>query len=153
MTCNEVNTMTTLVPRPTPCIKTLVETLYPKECDYIRQSFPNADPAVQCDYVYQLVSYQRTLKSKKAKARRPDFSKVLVGWNSAVFTQAILEEEEQDTYFENPMASQLSDSVVPCSKCGSTKTFNIERQTRSLDEPTTIITICYACKHRHKYSG
>lgn len=119
---------------------------YAHEFGYVQKKYPNLSEDVQIDYVKQIVSARQTRKTVS-------IGRLQVGWNSSQFKQYILEEYEQDEFFENPMDSEMHESVVSCNKCGSGKTFNIEKQTRSLDEPTTIITICYNCKHRSKYSG
>lgn len=108
----------------------------------VQGTYPHVDADVQMDYAMQIVS-----------ARISGVESKTVGWASTVFRPHVDEEREQDDYFEDPMASRMHDSVVACSKCGSSKTFNIEKQTRSLDEPSTVITICYECKHRSRYSG
>lgn len=117
-----------------------------REFAYIQKKYPNLPEDVQIDHVKQIVSGRQTRKSVT-------IGRIPVGWNTSHFKQYIEEEYEQDEFFENPMGSEMHESVVSCNKCNSNKTFNIEKQTRSLDEPTTIITICYNCKHRSKYSG
>lgn len=116
------------------------------EMAYIKKKYPTLSADVQFDYVKQIISGRQTKKSVS-------IGRIPVGWNTSHFKQYILEEFEQDEFFENPMDAEMHESVISCNKCGSNKTFNIEKQTRSLDEPTTIITICYTCKHRSKYSG
>lgn len=119
---------------------------YAHEYSYIQKKYPNLAQDIQIDYVKQIISGRQTRKSVS-------IGRIPVGWDSKNFKQYILEEYEQDEFFEDPMGSEMHESVVSCNKCGSGKTFNIEKQTRSLDEPTTVITICYNCKHRSKYSG
>lgn len=121
------------------------EEKYAHEFNYIQKKYPDLSKDIQTDYVKQIVSYRQT-RLKTPIGRLP------VGWNTTVFKPYILEEYEQDEFFENPMGAEMHDSVVSCPKCGSNKTFNIEKQTRSLDEASTVITICYTCKHKSKYS-
>lgn len=120
---------------------------YPDEFQYISKKYPNISTDLQQDYIKQLVSH------RKKTGKKTPFGRIPLGWNCSLFHNYILEEQEQDDFFENPLGSEVYESVVSCLKCGSSKTFNIEKQTRSLDEPTTVITICYNCKHRQKYSG
>lgn len=122
---------------------------YPSEYAYVCQNHPDLDEYTKLDYLKQIIEIIKETKTK----RKPSLKKMSLGWSHPVFKQYILDEIEYDGYMENPLGSEMHDSVVTCSKCKSGKTFNIEKQTRSLDEPTTIITICYDCKHRQKYSG
>lgn len=125
-------------------------TNYKLEYEYIVDKYPQLNQYQHLDYLKQIISYYETYKKKYNKKM---LHKIPVGWNVACFKPYILEEIEYDEYMENPLGNEMHDSVVSCSKCGSNKTFNIEKQTRSLDEPSTIITICYDCKYRQKYSG
>lgn len=123
---------------------------YKHEWEYITTKYTNLDNNTRLDYLKQIISYYN-LYSKKYNKKL--LCKIPVGWNTPQYKQYILEENEYDEYMDNPLGNEIHDSVVSCSKCGSNKTFNIEKQTRSLDEPSTIISICYDCKHRQKYSG
>lgn len=128
-----------------------LQNAYKGEWEYISSKYPDTDEFTKLDYLKQIISHSETVGKKYNKKM---LSKIPVGWNATpLFKQYILEENEYDEYMENPLGNEMHDSVVSCGKCGSGKTFNIEKQTRSLDEPSTIITICYDCKHRHKYSG
>lgn len=120
---------------------------YPDEYQYINKKYPNIPYDIKIDYVKQLISH------RKKTGKKTPYGKISVGWNAQLFKNYIIEETEQDEFLENPLGNEIYESVVNCLKCGSSKTFNIEKQTRSLDEPTTVITLCYDCKHRQKYSG
>lgn len=127
---------------------TSIKELYKTEYDYICKNYPNVSEYIKLDYVKQIIDYYNNYPKK-----RYNMKTIPIGWNSNVFKNVILDENEYDAFMENPLGSEMYDSVVACSRCKSSKTFNIEKQTRSLDEPTTVITICYDCKHRSKYSG
>jgi transcription elongation factor S-II len=114
--------------------------------DYVCRTYPNVQECVKRDYVKQIVEH--CLSDPLC-----DFKKIPLGWSVKEYENIIMDEAEHDAYMENPLGNELSESVVACSRCDSSRTFNIEKQTRSLDEPSTIITICYDCKHRQKYSG
>ncbi len=127
---------------------TSIKELYKTEYDYICKNHPSVSEHTKLDYVKQIIDYYNNYPKK-----RYNMKTIPIGWNSDVFKNVILDENEYDAFMENPLGSEMYDSVVACSRCKSSKTFNIEKQTRSLDEPTTVITICYDCKHRSKYSG
>ena len=123
---------------------------YKQEWEYITTKYPDLDEYKRLDYLKQVISYYNT---NDKKYNKKVLLKIPLGWNTPQYKQYISDENEYDEYMENPLGNEIHDSVVSCSKCGSNKTFNIEKQTRSLDEPSTIISICYDCKHRQKYSG
>ncbi len=127
---------------------TSLKEMYKTEYDFISTTYQDIDEYTKLDYLKQILDYYYTYPKK-----RYNLKTIPVGWNTKLYKDVILDEIEYDSYMENPLGNEMSDSVVSCSKCGSSKTFNIEKQTRSLDEPTTIISICYECKHRQKYSG
>lgn len=127
---------------------TTIKELYKIEYDFVCKTYPQLPEYIKLDYTKQIVDYCNKIKKKRYALKN-----IPVGWNTSLYTDIIQDEKEYDDYMENPLGSAISDSVVSCTKCKSSKTFNIEKQTRSLDEPSTIITICYDCKHRSKYSG
>lgn len=127
---------------------TELKEIYKSEYDFINKNYPNVSECTKIDYLKQILDYY-----SKVKRKRYTLKNIPLGWNAEIFKTHILDEIEYDNFMENPLGGEMTDSVVSCSKCKSSKTFNIEKQTRSLDEPTTIITICFDCKHRQKYSG
>lgn len=127
---------------------TELKEIYKSEYDFINKNYPNVSEYTKIDYLKQILDYY-----SKVKRKRYTLKNIPLGWNAEIFKTHILDEIEYDNFMENPLGGEMTDSVVSCSKCKSSKTFNIEKQTRSLDEPTTIITICFDCKHRQKYSG
>lgn len=127
---------------------TELKEIYKTEYDFINKNYPNVSEYTKIDYLKQILDYYN-----KVKRKRYTLKNIPLGWNADIFKTHILDEIEYDNFMENPLGGEMTDSVVSCSKCKSSKTFNIEKQTRSLDEPTTIITICFDCKHRQKYSG
>ncbi len=127
---------------------TELKEIYKSEYDFINKNYPNISEYTKIDYLKQILDYY-----SKVKRKRYTLKNIPLGWNADIFKTHILDEIEYDNFMENPLGGEMTDSVVSCSKCKSSKTFNIEKQTRSLDEPTTIITICFDCKHRQKYSG
>jgi hypothetical protein len=43
---------------------------------------------------------------------------------------------------------EVSKGAIDCKKCGSDETLSVEKQTRSADEPMTIMVTCLACNHK-----
>lgn len=136
------------------------KTTYEAEYKFICEQFPTiTNDFILIDYVKDLIQYFSPNGGNKHRLYREQTQKSMkqalqkIHFNSDIYTFYVSREQEYDSFIENPFGNNIVDSVVACSKCKSKQTFNIEKQTRSLDEPTTIITICFICKHRQKYSG
>ena len=74
-----------------------------------------------------------------------------VGWNDPVYSEVAAKTEEFDSYLLKPF--EVVEGVVKCNKCGSNKTYNVQVQTRSSDEPMTTFSTCAECGHKWKYAG
>ena len=72
-----------------------------------------------------------------AKAERSDFRKGM--------------EMGADDYLTKPF--EVVDGVVTCPKCQGMKTWSVQKQTRSSDEPMTTFSRCALCNHQWSYSG
>ena len=69
-----------------------------------------------------------------------------LGWNHKIYDEYRRIQQEQDEYLTRPI--EVEDGVIQCinSTCNSYKVFSRPMQTRSADEPTTIIAQCSVCK-------
>ncbi len=68
-----------------------------------------------------------------------------------LWSHPIFEVESQKMIEENDFMIcpyELSEGVLKCAKCGCQKIFSFSKQTRSIDEPTTIFARCSECGHR-----
>jgi DNA-directed RNA polymerase subunit M/transcription elongation factor TFIIS len=72
-------------------------------------------------------------------------------WKNPIYDDITKKIEEIDDYLVKPF--DVVDGVVECGKCGSKKTWSIQKQTRSSDEPMTTFSRCVACGHKWSYSG
>lgn len=67
-------------------------------------------------------------------------------WSNSFFEKEKLKLEEENDFILCPY--ELSDGVLTCQKCESQKIFSFSKQTRSMDEPTTIFAFCSNCKNK-----
>ena len=69
-----------------------------------------------------------------------------LGWYHKIYDEYRRMQEEEDEYIMTP--PEVEDGVIQCinTKCNSYKVFSRATQTRSADEPTTIIAQCSVCK-------
>jgi DNA-directed RNA polymerase subunit M/transcription elongation factor TFIIS len=67
-------------------------------------------------------------------------------WLNPIFLEEKCKLEEENDFIICPY--ELSDGVLTCRKCQSQKIFSFLKQTRSMDEPTTIFALCSNCKNR-----
>lgn len=80
-----------------------------------------------------------------------DVKKGLIGWEYPIYSQISSKIEEFDQYLAKPF--EVVEGVIECTKCHSKKTWSIQRQTRSSDEPMTTYSRCVECGNQWAYSG
>lgn len=78
----------------------------------------------------------------------PEFVRATLGFNHPVFASAADRQAARDAFFISSV--EIKEGVVKCIKCGSLKTFAVERQTRRCDEATTVFVQCTACRKKFK---
>jgi DNA-directed RNA polymerase subunit M/transcription elongation factor TFIIS len=72
-------------------------------------------------------------------------------WNNPCYEKIAVALEEHDDYILSPF--DVVDGVVQCPKCKNNKTWSVQKQVRSCDEPMTTFSICVTCGHKWRYSG
>lgn len=72
------------------------------------------------------------------------------GWCSDIFKDDIEEERIEMEFIDHPFESV--DSIMEC-KCGSKRVLSFAKQTRGLDEGTTVFCKCLECKKSWVESG
>jgi hypothetical protein len=90
----------------------------------------------------QTVSMKDTLNHVKAGE---------IGWNDPCYRNVADKLKEHDDYLVKPF--DIAEGVTQCLKCGSKKTWSVQRQTRSSDEPMTTFSRCVDCGHQWSYAG
>ncbi len=73
-----------------------------------------------------------------------------LGWEHSMYDSIRKTLEEYEAYLVKPF--DVVEGVVQC-VCGSKKTWSIQKQLRSCDEPMTTFYTCVECGHSAKYSG
>jgi DNA-directed RNA polymerase subunit M/transcription elongation factor TFIIS len=101
-------------------------------------------------FTYQTIGF--LIKDiKKLKKIGSDVKAGAVGWKSPTYNDIEKKIIEFDDYLVKPF--EVVEGVSECSKCHSKKTWSVQKQTRSSDEPMTTFTNCVDCGHRWSYSG
>lgn len=72
-------------------------------------------------------------------------------WKNPIYTNIASKIEEFDNYLVHPF--EVVEGVTKCPKCAKSKTWSIQKQTRSSDEPMTTFSRCAECGHEWSYSG
>lgn len=73
--------------------------------------------------------------------------------DSVIFESPLLEKQrtqiyaDMDNYRNRPITAE---GAYTCGRCGSKETIAAEKQTRSADEPMTVIVSCTACPNKWK---
>jgi len=91
------------------------------------------------------------LKKYKLKELFELIQKEKFEWENPIFDDVKEKIREHDEYLVKPF--EVLDGVNSCKKCGSTKTWSIQKQTRSSDEPMTTCVVCVVCSHTSAYNG
>lgn len=108
------------------------------------------DPVTYFWCIYQciglLLQDKKRLKelAKQVKAGK-------IGWKSPSYDEIAEKIEEFDSYLDKPF--EVVEGVAECGKCGSKKTWSVQKQTRSSDEPMTTFSRCVMCGNEWSYSG
>lgn len=106
------------------------------------------DPTACAECSYQIAGLLMTTEMKKVLG---EVKEGKIGWDSTTYKEVAENLNEYDQYLKNPF--EVAEGVSECKKCGSKKTWSIQKQTRSSDEPMTTFTRCVQCGHQWSYSG
>ena len=79
-----------------------------------------------------------------------DLSCLRLGWNTFTYDDVRPEVQEEDDFLENPFI--VEEGALEC-VCGSKKVMSYQKQTRSLDEPSTTFAQCTRCRRKWIYNG
>ena len=74
-----------------------------------------------------------------------------IGWKNPIYDNISDKIQEFDEYLVKPF--EVVEGVIQCGKCGSKKTWSVQKQTRSSDEPMTTFSRCVECGNNWTYSG
>lgn len=103
------------------------------------------------NYIWYCYQVSGLLLQKEAKDVLTDIKEKRFGWNSDIYSDVANTIKEYDEYLIKPF--EVAEGVSECKKCGSKKTWSVQKQTRSSDEPMTTFTRCVSCGHQWTYSG
>lgn len=100
--------------------------------------------------IYQVVGLLRNNKDNM-KSVADSVKAGKVGWKSVTYDSIAEKIEEFDEYLVKPF--EVVEGISECGKCHSRKTWNVQKQQRSCDEPMTTFSRCVTCGHQWSYSG
>ena len=100
--------------------------------------------------VYQVLGV--LLKDKKRLQEvLKDIKGGRLGWKGPIYDDISQKIQEFDEYLVKPF--EVVEGVIQCGKCGSKRTWSVQKQTRSSDEPMTTFSRCVDCGNNWTYSG
>jgi DNA-directed RNA polymerase subunit M/transcription elongation factor TFIIS len=117
---------------------------------YIYRSSPSEDWDTYIWFIYQIIGALIADKTRMKKILKA-VKKGRVGWKSPVYDEVKERLDEHDSYIVTPF--EVADGVVECPKCHKSRTWSIQKQTRSSDEPMTTFSKCVECGNEWTYSG
>ena len=105
------------------------------------------------DCMYRTILYQ-TIKDIKDGSKLTSILENLknkkINWNHYSNDDYNFEEQEQDNFIIQPF--EVYEGVITC-KCGSSRVYSYQKQSRSADEPMSTYATCMQCKKKWVYSG
>lgn len=118
---------------------------------YIYTAIQNSNEEIRLD-LYNWIIYQTVgLMLSETPNLKKTIKNGQVGWKSPIYDEITEKIIEHDDFIVMPF--EVVEGVVECPKCGSAKTWSVQRQTRSSDEPMTTFSRCATCNHNWRYSG
>lgn len=109
-----------------------------KNIDYILKKTEGADQSLK---VYELLCLIHTQQEWIDLVKN---DRLL--WSHPIFDEEKKKIEEENDFMVCPY--EISEGVLTCHKCGCKKIFSFSKQTRSMDEPTTVFGLCSQCGHK-----
>lgn len=100
--------------------------------------------------VYQILGLLLQDKKRLQEVLK-DIKEGKLGWKSPIYGDISRKIQEFDEYLVKPF--EVVEGVIQCGKCGSKKTWSVQKQTRSSDEPMTTFSRCVECGNNWTYSG
>lgn len=112
-----------------------------KNCSVLEKNiYKRSTPETFFWHVYQIIGAICTTSL-------PDALKTVkegqLGWQAQIYKSVASKIAEFDEYLVHPF--EIADGVVECIKCGSRKTWSVQKQTRASDEPMTTFSKCMQC--------
>jgi DNA-directed RNA polymerase subunit M/transcription elongation factor TFIIS len=88
---------------------------------------------------------------KEAKLLRLKTAVKMLNEDKLLWSHSTFEVEKKKIEEENDFTTcpyEISEGVLVCRKCDSRKIYSFSKQTRSMDEPTTIFAKCSECDNK-----
>jgi len=119
-----------------------------KNIDYILKKTAGEDQRIKIYEILCMINTPNNLLSLEEKLNKivQLIKNNQLLWSNPIFLEEKCKLDEENDFITCPY--ELSDGVLTCKKCQSQKIFAFSKQTRSMDEPTTIFALCSNCKNR-----
>lgn len=116
-----------------------------KNIDYIINKTNGSDQSLKIYEILCMLDTPDNTLSKKEKLNKVILylKKDQLLWSHPNFDKEKKKIEEENDFMVCPY--EISEGVLVCGKCGCRKIFSFSKQTRSMDEPTTVFALCSEC--------
>lgn len=127
-----------------------------KNIDYIMEKTNGPDQSIKIYQILCMLTSSQTENqplSQSHSETQPNITQIIsyiknnqLLWSHPTFEEEKIKIEEENNFMVCPY--ELSEGVLKCRKCQSEKIYSFSKQTRSMDEPTTVFALCSKCGHK-----
>ena len=117
-----------------------------KNIDYIMKKTRGPDQTIKIYELLCILSNPSNTEKDKIIQVKTYLKNDMLLWSHPTFDKEKLKIEEENDFMICPY--ELCEGVLECSKCRCKKIFSFAKQTRSVDEPTSVFALCSQCGHK-----
>lgn len=110
-----------------------------KNIDYVMKKIQGPDQTLKLYEILCMLNNPNANENKLEEVIQFVKNNTLL-WSNPVFDKERKKIEEENDF--NVCPYEISEGVLQCKKCGCKKIFSFTKQTRSMDEPTTVFAMC-----------
>lgn len=117
-----------------------------KNIDYIMKKTNGPGQVLKIYEILCMINDPRNEGEDKLSQAIEYLKKDQLLWSHPTFDIEKKKIEEENDFMVCPY--EISEGVLTCGKCRCKKIFSFSKQTRSMDEPTTVFALCSECGNK-----
>jgi DNA-directed RNA polymerase subunit M/transcription elongation factor TFIIS len=120
-----------------------------KNIDYILKKTNGPNQTLKIYEILCMINDPNNTSEDKLSLAITYLKKDCLLWSHPTFDMEKKKIDEENDFIECPY--DVAEGVLKCGKCGCKKIFSFSKQTRSMDEPTTVFARCSNKECGHKW--